>query len=211
MNKILKNLLIFLTCWISVAIALYGGTTGKIAGKVVDETTNETLPGVNIFIEGTHWGAASNLKGEYFIINIPPGVYTLRATMMGYEQMSVTNVRVSIDMTTKINFNLHSEVLDLGKEVVVTAEKPLVQKDATAQMAAIDGSTIAEKLPVTDINDVLAMQAGFSKDQQGKLHVRGGRFGEITYMVDGVYVSDPFVDPFSFKFGGTATSPDAKY
>jgi outer membrane receptor for ferrienterochelin and colicin len=208
MSKNFKNYLTFVICWLFFTGALYSGTTGKIAGRVIDENTKEPMAGVNILIEDTFLGAASDLDGDYFIINIPPGVYTVQASMIGFETVRITNVRVSLDLTTKINFSLQSEVLT-GEEIVVIAEKPLLQRDATAHMASIDGSTIAEKLPVTDINDVLAMQAGFSKDQQGKLHLRGGRFGEITYMVDGVYVSDPFVDPFSTKFGGTATSPDA--
>lgn len=171
MFKILKTTLIAIIGWLLVVVPLYGGTTGKIAGRVVDKESGEPLPGVNVIIEGTAWGASTDLEGYYFIINIPPGVYSLRASMMGYEQMKVTHAKVSVDLTTKINFGLASTVLDLGEEIIVTAEKPLVQKDATAQMASIDGATIAEKLPVADVDDVLAMQAGFSRDHQGKLHV----------------------------------------
>ncbi len=55
-----------------ISFSVYAGTTGKIAGKVIDEETNEPLPGCNIIIEGTNLGAASNPDGEFFIINIPP-------------------------------------------------------------------------------------------------------------------------------------------
>ncbi|GAI47133.1 unnamed protein product, partial [marine sediment metagenome] len=51
---------------------LSAGTTGKIAGVVRDSTTAQPLPGVNIIVEGTQMGAATNEYGEYFIINIPP-------------------------------------------------------------------------------------------------------------------------------------------
>jgi len=209
MLKIQKTMLTIIIGCLLFSVMLFGGVTGKIAGKVTDKETDEPLMGVNIIIEGTYLGASSDLNGNYYIINIPPGVYVVQASMIGYEPVRVANVHISIDLTTKINFDFASMVLELGEEIIVTAEKPLVQNDATAQMSSIDGTTIAERLPISDIDDVLAMQAGFSKDQQGKLHVRGGRFGEITYMVDGVYVSDPFVDPFSTKFSGTATSCDA--
>lgn len=52
-------------------------TTGKIAGVITDAKTGEALPGVNVVIEGTQMGAATNLKGEYFVINVPPGTYNL--------------------------------------------------------------------------------------------------------------------------------------
>lgn len=209
MLRFFKAWLMISICGVFFAESLYCGTTGKIAGVVVDDNTGEPLPGANILIEGTTWGASSALDGYYFIINIPPGNYNLEASMLGYETIRITNVKVSIDLTTKLNFSLPNQVLELDSAIVVVAERVLIQKDATAQMNSIDGTAISEKLPVSDVDDVVAMLPGFSKDQQGKLHVRGGRFGEITYMVDGVYVSDPFVDPFSTKFSGTATSPDA--
>ncbi|MBU0711591.1 TonB-dependent receptor [bacterium] len=191
------------------AVTVFGGTTGKIAGRIIDKESGEPLVGVNVVIEDSYLGASSDSDGRYFIINISPGVYSVQVSMIGYELGKVANVQVSVDLTTKMDFELSATVLDMGEKVVVIAKKPLVQNDATAQISSVNGSTIAEKLPVSDINDVLAMQAGFSKDQQGKLHLRGGRYGEITYMVDGVYVSDPFIDPFSNKFAGTATSSDA--
>ena len=52
---------------------LMAATTGKIAGVVTDASTGEPLPGVNVMIQGTEWGAATSLDGHYFIINVPPG------------------------------------------------------------------------------------------------------------------------------------------
>ena len=61
---------IFLVIPLSFLIA---GTTGKISGRVVDFDTGDPLPGVNIQLEGTTLGAASDLYGYYTILNIPPG------------------------------------------------------------------------------------------------------------------------------------------
>jgi len=88
---------------------IFAGTTGKIAGRVTDAKTGEGIPFANVIIEGTTLGAATNLEGYYTIINVPPGVYTLRASVVGYETKVVTNVRVNIDLTTRIDFELREK------------------------------------------------------------------------------------------------------
>ena len=62
---------------------LYAGTTGKIAGRITDENNNPLI-GCNVIIKGTSLGAASDLDGKYFILNIPPGVYEISSSMIGY-------------------------------------------------------------------------------------------------------------------------------
>jgi hypothetical protein len=76
-------LLIFL-----IPFTLNAQTTGKIAGKVVDANTNDPLVGANVLIEGTTRGAATGADGSYFIINLPPGTYTVKIMMMGYETLT---------------------------------------------------------------------------------------------------------------------------
>ena len=70
------------------------GTTGKIAGKVLDVRTGEPLIGVNMLLEGTTIGAASDLNGNYVILSVPPGVYNLRASAIGCNPVTFENVRV---------------------------------------------------------------------------------------------------------------------
>ncbi len=65
-----------------VASSAWAGITGKIAGKVLDRDSGEPLPGVSILIKGTTTGAATNIQGEFFIINVKPGEYDLRATLV---------------------------------------------------------------------------------------------------------------------------------
>lgn len=125
--RIIK-LCILIIVGIMSTISLYAGTTGKIAGRVTDAKTGEGIPFANVIIEGTTLGAATNLEGYYTIINVPPGVYTLRASVVGYETKIVTNVRVNIDLTTRIDFELREKTVELGQEVVVTATRPLIQK-----------------------------------------------------------------------------------
>ncbi len=127
-RKIKKIIIIILVlCCFSISFA---GQTGKIAGKILDAETNEPLIAVNIFIIGTNMGAATDINGEYYIINVPPGVYSVRASLIGFAPVTVSNIRVSVDKTSKIDFELGQDAIELG-DVVITATKPIVRKDLT--------------------------------------------------------------------------------
>ncbi len=172
-----------------LAAHLYAGTTGKIAGKVVDASTGEPLLGANILVEGTTLGAATDPDGEYFIINLPPGIYTLKVRMVGYDAQAFENVRVRVDLTTRVDAKLKSSTIDLGQEITVVGKRE-VQKDLTSSEVTFQGDQI-EKLPARDINSILSTQAGITRDAGGDLHIRGGRTSEIAYMVDGVQIINP--------------------
>ena len=105
MEQIIFKIRIFLfyICLFSPFLFLNGGITGKISGKVIDEN-NEPLIGCNIIIQGTSLGAATNLKGEYFIINVPPGTYNITASMIGYSTVTIEGTQVMVDLTVKANF-----------------------------------------------------------------------------------------------------------
>jgi len=174
----------------SSPIASWAGQTGKIAGTIIDTSTNEPIPGVNIVLVGTTMGAATGLQGEYVILNVPPGTYALRASMIGYASQKVVNVKVSIDLTTRIEIQLSEEALAMD-EVVVTASLPIVQKDLTATVEIVRSEDI-QQMAVQELNDILELQAGITTGKDGALHIRGGRSSEITYLVDGVSIVDPF-------------------
>lgn len=165
---------------------IQAGTTGKIAGKITDKDTGEPLIGANVMIEGFSWGAATDADGEFYILNIPPGKYTVKAIYIGYTTQINNTVRVQVDLTTRVNFMLKSSVVEMSEEVVVTAER-IIQKDLTSSEVSIQSDQI-EILPVRDVNSLLSMQAGVTRDVGGNLHIRGGRTTEISYMVDGVQV-----------------------
>ena len=174
---------------------LLAGTTGKISGTVRDAQTGIGLAGCNIFIEGTPLGAACDANGNYFIINVPPGTYTVETSMMGYRSTKTTGVKVMVDLTTKVNFTLEEQVVE-GDTLIVVAERPLVQKDITSKLTVVDSREIIN-MAVGDFQDVLTTKAGFTRDADGNIHVRGGRTGEIAYMIDGMYVEDPLYGGFN--------------
>lgn len=187
-----KKLTLFylLTLNLMLATVALAGVTGKISGRVTEAATGETLPGANVILINTLTGAAADMDGRYVILNVSPGVYSLQVSMMGYGSVIYENIRVSIDLTTKVDFQLSEEVLESGESVTIFATRELVQRDLTASTAILGAEEIAS-LPIAEISDAIALQAGIISSG-GSLHIRGGRSGEIGYWIDGIPVTDVF-------------------
>jgi len=177
------------------------GTTGKISGLARNKASGEILPGANIIIRAQIvnnkeiplsplMGAAADLKGEYFILNVRPGAYVVECSVIGFQKVVQKPVHVAVDRTTTLNFSL-DEVVLVGEEVVVTAERPMVIKDLTSVSAKIDGEAI-KNLPVETFTEVITLQSGITTGMTGGIHIRGGRSSEIKYYVDGIAISNPF-------------------
>jgi len=96
-------------------------------------------------------GAVTDEGGQYFILQVPPGSYSVRASLIGYGPVVQTNVRVLIDLTSTIDFSrnyaLQEEAVQAG-EVVVIAERPVVQPDISGNVANISAVEI-QNLPRT--------------------------------------------------------------
>ena len=164
---------------------LQAGITGSLKGKIIDKETGDPLIGCNVIILGTELGAATDLDGNYKIIKIPPGNYKIQVIMIGYAKTNISNVIVQSDLTTTINTSMVQSVIS-AEEVNVVATRPLITKDLTASTAIINSDMISN-LPVTEVSEILELQAGFV---QG--HLRGGRSGEVAYWVDGIPMTDVF-------------------
>ena len=133
--------------------SLFAGTTGKITGRVVDKQNGEPLIGVNILVKDTQLGAATDLDGYYTILNVRPGTYTLQALYVGYQETEISNVEVSIDLTTRIDIELSETTLEVTEAITITAERPVIKKDLTATTSVV-GSEEIEALPVTEIYEL---------------------------------------------------------
>ena len=182
-------LVLFMLSLIGVSF-VYAGISGKISGIVTDAESKDPLPGVNVILEGTQLGAATGVDGSFMILNVPPGVYTVRMSMMGYTDTRIENIRVRIDLTTAASAELQQTVLDAGEAVTIVAERPLVQRDMTSSMASVGAEEI-EDLPVESVADVLELQSGVVREGDD-FHIRGGRANEVTFWVDGVEVTDSY-------------------
>lgn len=174
---------------------LYGGTTGKLAGLVTDKNTGEPLVGANVVLEGTTMGAATDVDGYYAILNVPAGVYTVVVSYIGYNTVKMENVRIVPDITTTLDFELEESTLK-GEEIVVVAQKPFFEKNATNTVKVLEGEEL-EKLPIKGITKFVGLSAGVvmadgSGGETGNavLNIRGGRGNETLVLIDGIPYND---------------------
>ena len=188
----MKNLRRFFQwCLLSITLVpMLAAQTGKIAGVVTDANTREPLVSTNLVVEGTTLGAASNLDGYFVILGIPPGLYRLKASMIGYTSVTVADVRVSIDQTTEIDFQLSEAILQT-EEVVVLARRPVVQRDVSASTANLNFREIQNIPAVQSVSDVMGLQAGIQVSAvSGDLIIRGGGADQTVFMLDGNTLRD---------------------
>jgi hypothetical protein len=171
--------------------------TGKVAGRVTLAGTGEALPGANVIVVGTSYGAATDTDGAYFIIGVPPGTYAVRASMVGFGEVLAEDVRVQSGLTTPLDFAL-GETAVVGEEVVVAAERPVVQRDETASVAYLDLQGLRE-IPVASARDAIMLQSGVFFDVEpvmgglggsgrgeARYAVRGGDETQVKWFLDGV-------------------------
>ena len=184
-SKLNLSILMILFFALVINMELFGGTTGRIAGKIRDSETKEGVIGASVIIKGTNYGAATDLEGDFYINNLPPGKYNLIISSVGYNKYTLENVIVRIDLTTRVDVDLVPTSVSVG-EVVVQAKRPLITKDLTASSSIVSSDEI-KLMPVENIHQVINLQAGVVNG-----HFRGGRSGEVSYLVDGVTVTDVF-------------------
>ncbi len=162
---------------------------GRITGRIVDASTGEALTGVNVFLKGTYYGAASDQNGRYLIDNINPGEYTLQASMIGYTTKQYTSQKISPGQLLELNIGLSEAILQLDEEIVVVGERPLFDVQQASSVQTI-GQDEIKSAPVLNAQQVVARQVGVTQTAEG-IYVRGGRAYETAYLIDGVSAKDP--------------------
>ncbi|RPI71477.1 MAG: hypothetical protein EHM47_10135, partial [Ignavibacteriales bacterium] len=177
--------------------------TGKISGTATDQQSGEPLIGANILILNTNFGAATDVNGHYNINLIPPGEYDVRASYIGYQDVTIQNIRVVSGLTQEINFEMPSQSI-ATEEVVIVSQRPLIEKSSTNAVRIIDSEDL-ETLPTRDLENIASLQPGVVL-QNDLITIRGSRPDETGYMLEGADVKD-VLD----REGGTmiTVTPDA--
>lgn len=159
--------------------------TGKIAGTVTEAETGEPLPLANCIIEGTEMGAACDTEGDYYIINVPPGTYSVTVRMMGYEAVTKTDIKVTVDHTTHVDFELRSVAVEVPG-ITVSAKREIIKMDLSSSEIIADVDDINEIPLVTNVEDFIMLSAGVQQDWV----IRGGGADQTKFMVDGLTIVD---------------------
>jgi len=198
-SSIINGINIFKILSISILLSsfLLAGTTGKIAGLILEVGSQDPLGGVNIII-ASEWvndelvdlssplGAATSLTGEYYILNLKPGIYDMQTHMIGFRSETRTKIRVDVDKTTRVNFILNIEAI-AGEEIIVTAHRDdgiEIDQTSTKQVYMVD--EISELAGISDIDDIMELQADAVDG-----NIRGGREGESLYLMNGATIINP--------------------
>lgn len=195
MTRILFLSLAVLTLTLLRPGAGEAGTTGKIHGYVRDDK-GAPLPGASILLEGARQGAVTDAKGYYVIINVFPGIYTLTASLIGYDRVSKSQVIVIADRTTTVDFSDQTAAVDFAlretalqmSEVTVVAKRPLVEMDKTTSEYVVTVSQIERIGGVRSMQDLLQLLPGFSVD--GSNRIRGSFVEQVGYGTDVAYIVD---------------------
>ena len=181
--------LLLIAAIMAMPFMLFGQSSGKIVGVVVDDNTSEPLPGVNVVLRGTLLGATTDVDGYYIILNVPVSTYTVEASYVGYAPVAVSNVRVSADVTTERNFKLQPTTLELEEAVVIIAERPLIEKHDTHSAVKVTSEDIVNA-PIRGIQSFMAYMPSVTV-QNNAVHIRGGRGEEVGYYLDGASTLNP--------------------
>ena len=184
MRNVTVLILLMLTC---ISASMIAGTRGKIAGQVTDAENGQPLPGVAVMISGTTMGMPTNIDGYYSILNIPPGVYSVKFSLIGYTPITVEGAQVEIDLTTTVNVHMRSSTVEM-EAVVVNAEHPVVTKDISASQFNIK-PTIVESMPIQTVTQALVLHAGIEQGRDGII-VRGGGTNQTMFVIDGFTMND---------------------
>ncbi|NUN70544.1 MAG: TonB-dependent receptor [Bacteroidetes bacterium] len=180
--------------------------TGSIQGQLIDGTTNQPLVGANIIIvERPGTGATVDGSGMFMIVNVPVGEYSLRATLIGYQQSVLTNVVVSTGRSTKVKMRMNEEAVEVG-EVEVKADY-FASEGSIAPVSTIGLNGAEVKRSPGSAMDMQRIVQNLpsvanSNDQSNELIVRGGSPDENLTVMDHIEIPTTNHYPNQFNSGG---------
>lgn len=190
-RRIFFFILLCCLCW-NVFAAEY-----QIKGVVIDKSTRQPLEFVNVLVVGLGIGASTDANGNFLITQVPPGIYRLQASFLGYKTELTPEYRVN-HVTPYVQIELEEENASLN-EVIVTAS-PFQKVPESPVSLRVIGLQEIEKAPGAnrDISKVVQNYPGVAFSPIGyrnDLIVRGGGPSENRFYLDGVEI--PNINHFS--------------
>jgi len=160
----------------------------SLSGTITDASSGEPLIGANIVLIGTYKGSAADFNGNYVINDIKAKDYSVKVQFIGYETKLYTGISFEAGENKVLEITLKEQSQSLN-EITVVGKKGQVNLEAAASEVSIGQEEISQ-MNVRDVQEVLGMQAGVLKTQDG-LQIRGARVYETEYIVDGISAQDP--------------------
>ena len=177
---------------LSSSIVFAQGDNVTIYGKVVDKLTQQPLPGANVLIINTNYGASTDLNGKFEINNIPSGEYQLRASNIGYRSLIKTDVMIMSGSTAEIIFELEEEAVELEDVVVKSDYFETSRLDLISTRGFSNEEIRRSPGGFEDVIRALSILPGVAQADAGRndLVVRGGAPSENLYLIDGYKVQN---------------------
>ena len=161
----------------------FAGPTGQIRGRLTDMETDEPVIGASVVVLGTNQGAMSDIYGDFQILRVTPGVYTLRISSVGFKTNEVTNVPVTAGTTFNLDRQLAAkDANDLDKTITVVGTQDILDKFVVDSRVSIGQETIQQR-PVQKVDNLLAQVQGVVATADGKVYSRGGRASDVEAIV----------------------------
>ncbi len=196
-------------------LSVFAASTGEISGSVFDKSTGSPLPGANVSIKGTAFGAATDMEGQYRILRVPAGEYTIVVTYIGYEVEELP-ISVQANRSSKLDVELVFEIVE-GEEVVITAQR---EGQAAAINQQVRSNTIVNvvskerirELPDDNAAESVGRLPGVAIRRSGgegeRVNIRGlsPKFNSITVDGERVPATGQGRDLFSIKGSGPGSS-----
>lgn len=170
-------------------LILFSSLTGIIKGKVFEEDGKKPLVGVNVVVENTYLGAATNENGEFVIKDVPVGIKTLVFYMIGYEELKLPYVIVKASKVEYLEVKLKSTPVILGGITIVSSYFP--PKEIVISGTEFSREEIVRTTGVAeDVSRMVQSMAGVftESDDRNDIIVRGGSPNENFYLLDNIYV-----------------------
>jgi len=169
---------------------------GIIRGKITNPVNNQPVGFANVLILGTELGAISDENGNYEIQNVPPGLYNVRASFVGFKTSTVFEVQVTLARPVQLDFSLSEDAAELS-EVVVNSE--FTRSEETPLSVRKLNTNEIERYPGgnRDISRVIQALPGVASTPsfRNDILIRGGAPNENRFYVDEIEV--PVINHFA--------------
>jgi hypothetical protein len=178
------------------SLSLSAFSQGTIRGQIVNPVNNQAVPFANVLVMGTELGAISSEDGFYEIVNVPPGLYNVRASFVGYKTSTAYEIQVNLAKAVQLDFELSEDASELS-EVVVSSE--FSRSEETPLSVRKLNSNEIERYPGgnRDISRVIQSLPGVASTAsfRNDIIIRGGAPNENKFFVDEIEV--PVINHFA--------------
>jgi Ca-activated chloride channel family protein len=169
MEDLMKRFGFALILLMTVSSVLFG-FNGRIKGLVFDEK-HQPLDSVKVIVVGEKRFAFTNTKGEYHMLKIKPGIYTVRCELKGFQTRDIKNVKIRDGLTTRQNIKIIPDSIKWEDLEVEIFQEEKVEMDVTTSVRSVDMGMM-EMQAITEVGNVLSHQAGIKKDARGESHIQ---------------------------------------